>query len=204
MTAVTGAAIVTLICVLSLQSAAPSQADPALIRIYIDARTDARVGSLAELEQSAKDLASALAGKKKLFTIVDGEDKADVVLKVEGRVLTTPKILIGIGSAPGQTTNPATTLPTRQAQLHVSASLAHADESIEIRNKNRANDNPGGWKSAAEDIARQIEKWVGPRREKILAARPKTGSRPFSGVFPPVFRGDAPPDILVGMKGQRI
>jgi hypothetical protein len=172
---VTSVLIVALIGLLSLPSAARLQADPALIRIYIDTRTDAQVGSLAELEQSAKDLAAALAGKKKLFTIVDDEDKADVALKVAGRALTTPKILIGIGSGPGQTTNPATTLPARQAQLHVSASLARADESIEIRNKNRANDNPGGWKSAAEDIARQVEKWVGPRREKILAARPKTG-----------------------------
>lgn len=179
----TGAAIVTLIGVLSLQSAAPSQADPALIRIYIDARTDASLGSLAEREQSAKDLAAALAGKKRLFTIVNDEDKADVVLKVEGRALTTPKILIGIGSAPGQTTNPATTLPSRQAQLHVRASLVHADEFIQIRNKNRANDNPGGWKSAAEDIARQVEKWVGPRREKILAGRPKIGSPALFGRF---------------------
>jgi hypothetical protein len=172
---VTSVLIVALIGLLSLPSAARLQADPALIRIYIDTRSHAGDGSLAEREQSGKDLASALAGKKKLFTIVDDEDKADVVLKVEGRALTTPKIVIGIGPGPGQTTNPATTLPARQAQLHVSVSLARADESIEIRNKNRANDNPGGWKSAAEDIARQLEKWVGPRREKILAGRPKTG-----------------------------
>jgi hypothetical protein len=43
------------------------------------------------------------------------------------------------------------------------------------------NDHPGGWKSAAEDIARQVEKWVSARRAKILAARPKTA--PFPGVF---------------------
>jgi hypothetical protein len=169
-----GAPTVAVLCLLSLQSAAVSQADPALIRVYIDTRTHAGDAGLAERQQSGKDLATALAGKKKLFTIVGDEDKADVVLEVQDRMVTVPKIVIGIGPRPGQPTDPATTLPVQQAQLRVSVSLAHADESIEIKNKNRANDHPGGWKSAAEDIAKQVEKWVTDRRSKILAARPKT------------------------------
>jgi hypothetical protein len=173
--AVIGAPTVAVLCLLILQSAGVSQADPALIRVYIDTRTHAGdVGGLAERQQSGKDLATALAGKKKLVTIVDDEDKADVVLEVQDRMVTVPKIVIGIGPRPGQPTDPATTLPVQQAQLRVSVSLAHADESIEIKNKNRANDHPGGWKSAAEDIAKQVEKWVTDRRSTILAARPKT------------------------------
>ena len=175
---------VAVLCLLSLQSAAVTQADPALIRVYIDTGSHAGdAGGLAERQQSGKDLATALAGKKKLFTIVDDEDKADVVLEVQDRMVTVPKIVIGIGPRPGQPTDPGATLPTRQAQLRVSASLAHADESVQIKNKNRANDYPGGWKSAAEDIAKQVEKCVTDRRSKILDARPKTGalSSPFPG-----------------------
>jgi hypothetical protein len=169
---VTHAPILALLWVLSQSAAVPSQAGPALIRVYVDTRT----GSIDPkgLEQSAKDLTAALAGKKKLFTIVDDEDKADVVLEVQERTVTVPKIVIGIGPRPGQPSNPASTMPAREARLHVGGSLVHGDESIDMRNKNRANDHPGGWKSTAEDIAKQVEKWVSDRRAKILAARPKT------------------------------
>ena len=167
----THAPIVALLVVLSQSAAGPSQPDPALIRIYVDTR----VGSIdpAGLEQSGKNLTAALASKKKLFTIVDDEDKADVVLEVQERTVTVPKIVIGICPRPGQPTNPASTVPAREARLHVGGSLVHGDESIDLRNKNRANDHPGGWKSAAEDVAKQVEKWVNDRRAKILAARPK-------------------------------
>lgn len=196
----THAPILALLWVLSQSAAVPSQADPALIRVYIDTR----LGSIDPkgLEQSAKDLTAALAGKKKLFTIVDDEDKADVVLEVQERTVTVPKIVIGIGPRPGQSTNPASTMPAREARLHVGGSLVHGDESVDMRNKNRANDHPGGWKSAAEDIAKQVEKWVSDRRAKILAARPKT--HPGPAAEGGVFQGTAPPDILVWMKGQRI
>ena len=170
----THAPFVALLCVLSQSPAGPSQPDPALIRLHIDTR----VGSIDPigLEQSAKDLTAALAGKKKLFTIVDDEDKADIVLEVQERTVTVPKIVIGIGPRPGQSTNPASTMPAREARMHVGGSLVHGDESLDMRNKNRANDHPGGWKSAAEDIAKQVEKWVSDRRAKILAARPKTAA----------------------------
>jgi hypothetical protein len=166
-----------LLWLLSLPPAGTSQANPSLIRVYIDTRADA--GDAAALAQSAKDLTAALAGKKKLFTIVEDEDKADVALEVQERTVTVPKIVIGIGSGPGS--KPASTAPVRDARLHVGGSLVHADESIEIKSKNHVNDHPGGWKSAAEDIAKQVEKWVNARRAKILAARPRTA--PFPGVF---------------------
>jgi hypothetical protein len=171
--------IVALLCLLIQSPAGTSQPDPALIRVYID--TKPGIGDTAALAQSAKDLTAALARQKKLFTIVEDEDKADVALEVQDRTVTTPKIVIGIGSGPGS--NPASTVPVREGRLHVSGSLVHADESIEIRNKNRVNDHPGGWKSAAEDIAKQVEKWVKDRRARILAARPKTAP------IPAVFRG---------------
>ena len=171
--AVAGAVIVALLCLLSLSPAGVSQTDPTLIRVYIDSQPGPDAGGSSERQQSGKDLAAALAGKKKLVAIVDDEDKADVVVDVHDRTTTVPKIIIGIGPRPGQTTSPATA-PTREARLRVSASLTHADESREITNKNRANDNPGGWRSAAEDIAKQLEKWLSDRRAKILAARPKT------------------------------
>jgi len=172
----TRAQIVAVLCLLSLASAGSAQTDPALVRIYIDTRPEATDAGLPDRQQSGKDLAAALGGKKKLFTIVDDEDKADVVLHVQGRAVTVPKIIIGISPRPGQAADP-TARPALEAQLRVDISLTHADESVEMRNKNRAYDNPGGWKSAAEDIAKQIEKWVGDRRAKIMAARSKTAAR---------------------------
>jgi len=173
---VIGAPTVAILCLLSQQSAVEPQADSTLIRIYINTRASTDPLGLAEREQSGKDLATALSGKKKRVTIVDDEDKADVVLELEARRVAAPKIVIGIGPRPGDPTNPASTMPSLQAQLRVKASLVHADESNRFSNKNRAYDNPGGWKSVAEDIARQLEKWVTDRRAKILAARPKTTS----------------------------
>jgi hypothetical protein len=152
-------------------SAGDPQADPALIRVYIDPQPGPDASGFSERQQSGKDLAAALAGRKKLVTLVADEDKADVLLEVHERTTTVPTIVIGVGPRPGQTTNPAATAPAREARLRVSASLTHADESREITNKNRANDNPGGWRSAAEDIAKQVEKWLSDRRAKILAAR---------------------------------
>jgi hypothetical protein len=172
-TRATLAPIVGVLLLSSLASAGSAQTDAALVRVYIDTRPEAADAGLTERQQSGKDLAAALGSKKKLFTIVEDEDKADVVLQVQGRAVTVPKIIIGIGPRPGQAADP-NTRPTPEAQLRVGVSLAHADESVEMRNKNRAYDNPGGWKSAAEDIAKQIEKWVGDRRAKIMAARSKT------------------------------
>jgi hypothetical protein len=171
------APILAALWVLSLLQTGTSPADPSLIRVYVHTR--AGVGDAAALAQSARDLTAALARQKKLFTIVEAEDRADVALEVQDRTLTVPKIVIGIGSGPGS--SPASTAPVREGRLHVGGSLVHADESIEIRNKNRVNDHPGGWKSAAEDIAKQVEKWVKGRRAKILAARPKTAR--FPGLF---------------------
>jgi hypothetical protein len=170
------APFVAVLCLLSLPSAGSAQTDSALVRVYIDTRPDNADAGLPDRQQSGKDLAAALGGKKKLFTIVDDEARADVVLHVEGRAVTVPKMIIGISPRPGQAADP-TMRPTPEAQLRVGVSLARADESVEMKNKNRAYDNPGGWKSAAEDIAKQIERWVGDRRAKILAARSKTTPR---------------------------
>ena len=171
----TSAPIVAVSCLLALQSVSALQADPGLVRVYIDTRPTAGEGlSLTERQQSGKDLAAAITSKKKLFTLVEDETMADVVLEVLDRTVTAPKLVIGIGPRPGQAGDPATSVPAKEAQLRVGASLAHANESLEIKNKIRANDNPRGWKSAAEDIVKQVEKWVSDRRSKILAARPKT------------------------------
>ena len=45
--------------------------DPSLIRVYIDSQPGPDVIGFSERQQSGKDLAAALAGKKKLVTIVD-------------------------------------------------------------------------------------------------------------------------------------
>ncbi len=42
---------------------------------------------------------------------------------------------------------------------------------VSLQNKNKAYDNPRGWKSAAEDLAEQIDKWVGQYRAEIIKSR---------------------------------
>src|SRR5262245_16425122 len=100
------------------RQAGSAQADPALIRVYIDTRpTAGEPIGLAERQQSGKDLATAIAAKKKLFTIVEDESRADVVVEVQERTTTVPKIVIGIGPRPGQAGDPAKSAPSREAQL---------------------------------------------------------------------------------------
>ena len=142
------------------------------------ASTSKKRSALLTTSSQEKISAAALAGRKKLIAIVDDEDKADVVIEVDERTTVVPKIVIGLGPRPGQPSNPAATGPSREVRLRVNATLSHADESREVANKNRANDNPGGWRSAAEDVAKQIEKWLNERRAKILAARPKAPINP--------------------------
>lgn len=53
----------------------------------------------------------------------------------------------------------------RNSVTHLAAALGAN------KNTNRASDTESGWKSAAEDIAKQIDKWIAAHRAAILAAR---------------------------------
>lgn len=155
---------------------APASAGPApnLIRIYLQTADGGHPDELAARRQSLDQLAASLAGQKKgsVLTIVDAESKADIVVDVIQRSLTTPKVVFGLGpSRSGGASSPSMNPPVRHAVLHVTISMASGSDRVEFKNNNRAMESERGWKSAADDIAKQIEKWTADRRALILKAR---------------------------------
>jgi hypothetical protein len=140
--------------------------DPGLIRIYVHTADGGHEEELAARQASRKDLAAALAGKKKVVVVVDADDTADVSIEILGRAVEVPRVVIGLAGRPGQPSSPGL---VRLGTLNVS--LESGPVTLALSNKNRTNDNPGGWKSAAENIADQTEKWVREHRDAILKRR---------------------------------
>jgi hypothetical protein len=140
--------------------------DPTLIRVYVHTAEGGHEEELAARRASRKDLTTALASKKKLIVIVEDEDTADVSLEILGRSIDVPRVVIGLAGRPGEPPSPGL---VRLGTLNVS--LGSGPVTLTLSNKNRTNDNPGGWKSAAENIADQTEKWVREHRESILKRR---------------------------------
>ena len=150
------------------------QPDPKLIRVHV--QTD-EGGDPIELEarrDSVKHLVSAVAGRKKVMvSVADGADNVDVYVKVEERGVTVPKVVIGLSGgmgSPGGRPGPGAQ-PVRIAQLRVTFQIAGNNDSFGVANKNRVNENDSGWKSAADDIVKQLEKWIAEHRAAILDAR---------------------------------
>jgi hypothetical protein len=138
----------------SLADNAP-QAKP-LVRVYVYTDELGDRDALADRKTSVKDLADALVARKKTFTAAKDDADAQLLIEVIGRAVAVPKIVLGIGPRPGQSgiaTGPAKTAELR-IRLHT-----RPGEIVDFKNKNRAADNPRGWKSTAEDLAAQIERW---------------------------------------------
>ena len=108
-------------------------------------------------QESVKDLRAALADKKKHLVVVDQEDRADFVVTVIERTTTIPKILF-TPMQPG-VSGPVATGPSRAVHLRV-AIVRGSSDPTEFTNKSTAIEARGGWNSAADDIAKQIDKWV--------------------------------------------
>lgn len=148
------------------------QADPAAIRVHVRA---AGAGEAPDLRESVKHLVAAIAGRKKsgLVTVANAEDVVDVVVEIEERAVTVPKVVIGLsgglGAQAGRPGPPVS--PVKAVQLRATIGIAREADSDPIVNKNRANDSESGWKSAAEDLAKHVERWVADHRASILEAR---------------------------------
>lgn len=152
----------------------PGQPDPRLIRVHVLTADGGHSDELAGRRASLEHLAVALAGQKKgtVLAVVDAESKSDVVVDVIQRSVTVPKVVFGLGpSRSGGASSPSMNPPTRHAVLHVTLHMAAGSDRVEFKNKNRAIESEQGWKSAAGDIAKQIEKWIADRRTEILKAR---------------------------------
>lgn len=153
---------------------APVQPDPQLIRVHVETDDGGIPEELAARRDSVRHLATAIAGQKKgkAMVIVASDDRADVVVEVVDRGVRVPKVVIGLGGMGSQPGRPAPLpAPTRVVQLRVTTRLTNGGDPVQLTNKNRAGESESGWRSAAEDIAKQLEKWVADNRAAILAAR---------------------------------
>ena len=162
-------ALLTIVALLG-QTGTPAPAvDPKLIRIYVHTGEVGGETTLSARRESVRDLVAALGSKKKDLLIVAHEDQADVVVEVTERLLTTPRVVFGLGARPGQP--PGGNAPARAVRLVVTIAQARGSDPDEIANRNAPLEANRGWRSAADDVAKQVEKWVADRRAAILAAR---------------------------------
>ena len=158
--------LVTLALWIQSPASAPKTPPPIPVYVYTDARGDAP--ELAARRESAKDLSGAL-GKKKGLVPTEDEVEADVTIEVVERTTTIPKFAFGAVVPPGQHPGaPAVMTPVRQVHLRVK--LRWRSAVFEFTNKNSPADTGGGWKSAAEDVAKQLEKWVADHAAELRSA----------------------------------
>jgi hypothetical protein len=156
-------------------SPAATAQDPKLIRVQVQTDEGGDPTELAARRESVKHLLAAIADKKKagLVAVTEASDNADVVVEVEERGVTVPKVVIGLSGgmgSPGGRPGPGAQ-QIRVAQLRVTFQIAGEHEPTAVTNKNRVNENESGWKSAAEDVVKQLEKWITEHRAAILEAR---------------------------------
>lgn len=144
-----------------------AQPDPKLVRVWVTTEDGGHPEELAARQESLKHLTAALAKRKKLVALVDKEELADVSVAVRERRVEVPRVVLGIGARPGDP--PGTLAPARTVQLLIGLSWQH--EGVRLTNKNKPIESQLGWSSAADDIAKQIEKWISDRRQRILDGR---------------------------------
>jgi hypothetical protein len=144
--------------------------DPGLVRVYVHTDDDGELAELAARRTSVTDLGAAIKAKKKDLVVVSERDAADVVLEVMDRAFIVPRVVFGLGNKPGELP-PAGTSPVRAVQLRVRLEIVGRDSPPDFRNRNSPRESSGGWRSAADDIAKQVQAWIVERRAAILAAR---------------------------------
>jgi hypothetical protein len=135
---------------------------PSVVRIYVHTADSSDARELAARRESVADVAAALATKKKVLSVVSEKEQADVLLELIERGWTVPKFMIGLGARPGQPPGAGGT-PMRAVQLRVRLRVRDREETVDFTNRNTPLESSRGWKSAADDIAKQIEKWITDR-----------------------------------------
>jgi hypothetical protein len=149
--------------------AGQAKTPPALVRVFVHTDELGDGAELAARRDSVKDLREALAEKKKTVVIVPEKDRADVVVEVVDRAVTIPKVAFGVGPTAGPAgSGPAT--PAKAVHLKVKLSYGEKGE-LPFTNKNAPIESSGGWKAAADDIARQLDKWITAHREELLVRK---------------------------------
>jgi hypothetical protein len=147
---------VVAVLVLGSAVALPSAQTKTLPRVYVYTDKSADDRAVTQREESVKDLRDVFAGRKKVLTLTDDQDKADVTVEVLERATMVPKVRIGI--LPPNSGAPGANVPQRTVRLKVRAT--RGDEKVEFTNKNTPFENDRGWTAAADDVAKQVEKWI--------------------------------------------
>jgi hypothetical protein len=142
-----------------------AQLDPKLVRVFVTTEGSGDSDELRARRESVKHLSEALAKQKKLLAVVEREELGDLSVEVLERRLNVPRVVVGVGARPGQPPG----APARSVQLVVL--LDWRDDDLKVMNKNEPLEAPGGWASAANDVAKQIQQYITEHRERILAAR---------------------------------
>ena len=137
--------------------AVPEAQTPALPRVYVSTKPSGDKQDLRDRQESVSDLKSALRGKKKSLSVVEEEKQADIVVDVVERTTTVPRVRIGLGSPGG---------PGRAAHLKVMLTRSEK-EPVPFTNTTAVLESSGGWRAAANDIAKQIEKWILDHRNDL-------------------------------------
>jgi hypothetical protein len=164
-----GLLLTVVLCTVSPQSGeAAAQADPKLVRVYVSTTPAGSAEDSAARRESVAQLKVVFGAKKKEVVVAEDEEKADVAIDVVGREMSTPKIVIGLGPRPGQ---PTTQSPSRLVHLRVELEAPRLETTLQFENKTRIYDTGPGWKSAADDVAKQILKWIADNRTRILEKR---------------------------------
>ena len=132
----------------------------------VSAPTFAVTGTSRDIDERVRQL---LRAGKPLYAVDEAlldSLHPDVVITVTDRGLTVPKVAIGIvpTGRPGAPVGPIRV-------THLAVTLKSGKDELEIKNKNSPSESTGGWKSAADDVAKQIEKWIAEHRAAILSAR---------------------------------
>ena len=165
---------------LMLASAQPgaqvlAQPDPSPVRVQVTTGEGGVPEELAARRESVTQLVAAIRANKKsgLLIATQSDEPVDIVIEVQDRGLTVPKVVMGLsggtGSPMGRTLPEAR--PVRVVQLRVTVTMTREGVPVEIKNKNRASETESGWKSAAEDVAKQVDKWIAEHRAAIIEAR---------------------------------
>jgi hypothetical protein len=144
------------------------QQPQAPLRVHVKTDTGGLPEDLAARRESVAQLAAALNAQKKgkAFVVVPEAEAADIEVIVMGRSVTVPKVVFGVGAMPQPGRPSSLPPPTRRVALTVVVAPAGEDP-VEVTSKNLANESPSGWKSVAEDVAKQIDKWAADRRKEL-------------------------------------
>jgi hypothetical protein len=126
-----------------------------LPRVYVSTDPAGDKNDLRDRQQSVKDLRGALASKKKTLVVSDSEERSDITVEVIDRATTVPKVRIGVAPPGG---------PARAVHLRVRLTRGSEDP-VEFTNTNTVIETSGGWTAAADDIAKQIEKWIAGHKD---------------------------------------